>query len=173
MITCFIPLTGCFSRLDLAIGWETPSINCTILEWKQTSLHKLHNPDWQLPGLQNCAIMPIKLHYKNCAIFPSRTAQPKNYAILGCSQLLNLEIMQSLWEASPTPSQKCANFPHQLSRLLHVPLGWQFPLGPSKNDFHAWIASPKATCKGIPWFKDLFLVAEGYMQGSFHKPLLN
>jgi len=33
----------------------------------------------------------------------------------------------------------------------------QFPSGPSKKDSHAWTASPKATCRGIPCFRDLFL----------------
>ena len=92
---CCIPLTRCFIGLGPAAGWAAPSINCTILEGNQPSLQKLCNYVGKPTGLQNYANLYVTIHWANCVI-PRRAGQPKNYAILGSSELIYLEIVQFL-----------------------------------------------------------------------------
>jgi len=91
-------------------------------------------------------------------------SQPRIWGNLGSSQLLFPEIAQISWEFNPSPFQKCA-FPSN-NRTTSCMYNWvdRFPLGPRKIDFPAWAASPKASCKCISCFRDLFLASGGYMK---------
>lgn len=165
-----IPLRVCFTKIGPAIGWATPSRNCTFLEGNQTFLQKFHNYGWKPTSLQNCAILTIIVHWGNCEIPPNTASQPRNCKILDNIQFFYLEVAQSLWEASPSPSQKYTFFPTSWVKCCMCSSVDRFPPGPRKTNLNAWASPPKAKCKGILWFQDLFLLSGGYMQGSSQKP---
>ena len=163
MIACCIPLTGCFSRLGPAAAEQLPQD--IVQFWRGTNLPS-----------RNCSILSSNLLGSRIAqiclsLFIGKIAQ---FLPAG---LLSIEIAQ-FWAVVSFSTQKLCNpsgKPSQLPpRNAHLwPPSWadccmcswvdRFPPGPRKNDFHTWVTSPKATCKGIPCFRDLLLVARGCM----------
>lgn len=162
----------CFSpRLDPTVGWETSPWKLLIsrgqLAFPPAITQSYLTACWA-PRLHNPASQPSQQDLHKFS--QQQAVQLRICTNLGSSQLLYPEIAQISSVARPAPSQKCTFF--FSNQAVSCMWSWvdYFPLGLRKIDLHAWVASPKAACKDIPCFRELFLAVGGYMQGSIPKP---